>query len=143
MMRDWRISLGLTSSFGVDVHTSGNRPEVSIQVPRLSNAVIVTIMASAWAAPAFADDGASLESRLARVEQQLSQPSAREVQSSVDAYLAFVRSSASPILHILSGLAPTAAQAAWDDIREQLHAFDTPTGWEGPNELLITAARRP
>ena len=62
---------------------------------------------------------------------------------SVDAYLAFVRSSASPILHILSGLAPTAAQAAWDDIREQLHAFDTPTGWEGPNELLITAARRP
>lgn len=62
---------------------------------------------------------------------------------SVDDYLAFVRSSASPILQILAGLSPARAQAAWDDIREQLRAFDTPTGWEGPNELLITAARRP
>jgi len=62
---------------------------------------------------------------------------------SVDDYLAFVRSSASPILQILAGLGPARAQAAWDDIREQLRAFDTPTGWEGPNELLITAARRP
>lgn len=62
---------------------------------------------------------------------------------SVDAYLAFVRSSASPVLQILAGLDPARAQAAWDDITEQLRAFDTPTGWEGPNELLITAARRP
>lgn len=62
---------------------------------------------------------------------------------SVDAYLAFVRSSASPVLQILAGLGPAPAQAAWDDITEQLHAFDTPAGWEGPNELLITAARRP
>ncbi len=61
---------------------------------------------------------------------------------SVDAYLAFVRDSASPILQILAGLSEACAQAAWDDIREQLRAFDTPTGWEGPNELLITAARR-
>ena len=62
--------------------------------------------------------------------------------TSVDDYLAFVRSSASPILQILAGLSPDLAQAAWDDIREQLRAFDTPRGWEGPNELLITAARR-
>ncbi|VTU34231.1 Demethylmenaquinone methyltransferase [Variovorax sp. PBS-H4] len=62
---------------------------------------------------------------------------------SVDDYLAFVRSSASPILQILSGLGEEAANAAWDDIREQLRAFDTPAGWEGPNELLLTAARRP
>jgi len=62
---------------------------------------------------------------------------------SVDDYLAFVRSSASPILQILAGLSPARAQAAWDDIRAQLRAFDTPTGWAGPNELLITAARRP
>jgi ubiquinone/menaquinone biosynthesis C-methylase UbiE len=61
---------------------------------------------------------------------------------SVDAYLTFVRDSASPILQILAGLSEAAAQAAWDDIREQLLAFETPTGWEGPNELLITAARR-
>ncbi len=62
---------------------------------------------------------------------------------SVDDYLAFVRSSASPVLQILAGLSPAQRQAAWEDIREQLRAFDTPTGWEGPNELLITAARRP
>ena len=62
---------------------------------------------------------------------------------SVDDYLAFVRDSASPILQILAKLTPAAAQAAWDDIGDQLHAFDTPNGWEGPNELLITAARRP
>ena len=45
----------------------------------------------AAAAPAFADDGASLEARLARAEQELaasSSPSAREIQSAVDAYLA-------------------------------------------------------
>lgn len=62
---------------------------------------------------------------------------------SVDDYLAFVRSSASPVLQTLAGLSPAHAQAAWDDIRAQLRAFDTPTGWAGPNELLITAARRP
>lgn len=62
---------------------------------------------------------------------------------SVDHYLTFLRRSASPILQILGALDERAARAAWDDIREQLRAFDTPTGWEGPNELLITAARRP
>jgi SAM-dependent methyltransferase len=61
---------------------------------------------------------------------------------SVDAYLTFVRDSASPILQILAGLGEAATQAAWDDIRQQLLAFETPTGWEGPNEVLITAARR-
>jgi ubiquinone/menaquinone biosynthesis C-methylase UbiE len=62
---------------------------------------------------------------------------------SVDDYLAFVRNSASPILQILAGLSQARGHAVWDDIREQLRAYDTPTGWEGPNELLITAARRP
>jgi ubiquinone/menaquinone biosynthesis C-methylase UbiE len=62
---------------------------------------------------------------------------------SVDDYLAFVRSSASPILQILAGLDADAAKAAWHDIREQLQVFDTANGWQGPNELLITAARRP
>ena len=36
---------------------------------------------------------------------------------SADDYLAFVRSSASPILQILAGLGEAAAEAAWDDIR--------------------------
>lgn len=61
----------------------------------------------------------------------------------VDHYLAFLRSSASPILQILDGLGADAARAAWQDIRQQLQAFDTPAGWAGPNELLLTAARRP
>jgi len=61
----------------------------------------------------------------------------------VDDYLAFVRSSASPVLQILDGLGEAAAQAAWDDIRQQLLAFSTPTGWASPSELLLTAARKP
>ena len=57
-------------------------------------------------------------------------------------YLDFVRSSASPIQEILGGLSPAAAQAAWSEMEERLVAFTTPAGWEGPNELLLTAARR-
>ncbi|MEO6276869.1 class I SAM-dependent methyltransferase [Roseateles sp.] len=62
---------------------------------------------------------------------------------SVDAYLHFIRSSASPILQILAGLGEDRARAAWADIREQLLAFSTPTGWASPSELLLTAARKP
>lgn len=61
----------------------------------------------------------------------------------VDDYLAFIRSSASPVLQILDGLGEAAARAAWDDIRLQLQAFSTTAGWAGPNELLLTAARKP
>ncbi len=61
---------------------------------------------------------------------------------SVDDYLAFVRASASPIQQILSSLDEVAREAAWHDVREQLRAFDVPTGWTGPNVLLLTAGRR-
>jgi SAM-dependent methyltransferase len=61
---------------------------------------------------------------------------------SAGAYMAFVRSSASPIQQILSGLDEAAARAAWDDMEDRLSAFSTPTGWSGPNELLLTAGRR-
>ena len=61
----------------------------------------------------------------------------------VDAYLAFVRSSASPVVQLLAGLGDRAAEAAWADIRAQLQAFDIPGGWQAPHELLVTAARRP
>jgi SAM-dependent methyltransferase len=57
-------------------------------------------------------------------------------------YLAFIRASASPIQQILAGLDAAARQHAWDDMERQLHAFDVPNGWRGPNELLLTAARR-
>jgi SAM-dependent methyltransferase len=61
---------------------------------------------------------------------------------SVDHYLAFVRSSASPILQILGQLDAAAADAAWSEMRTRLMAFTTRDGWEGPNELLLTAGRR-
>lgn len=62
---------------------------------------------------------------------------------SVDDYLAFVRSSASPILDILRRLAPVAAEAAWSEMRDRLDVYTTSDGWAGPNELLLTAGRRP
>jgi len=62
---------------------------------------------------------------------------------SVDHYLAFVRSSASPILQILGQPDAASAEAAWSEMRERLMAFTTHEGWEGPNELLLTAGRRP
>ena len=61
---------------------------------------------------------------------------------SVDDYLAFVRSSASPILQILGQLDAASAAAAWGEMRERLMVFTTPAGWQGPNELLLTAGRR-
>lgn len=61
---------------------------------------------------------------------------------SVEGYLDFIRSSASPIQHILHRLDKAAAQVAWDEIQERLSVFQTPRGWEGPNELLLTAGRR-
>jgi ubiquinone/menaquinone biosynthesis C-methylase UbiE len=62
---------------------------------------------------------------------------------SVKHYISFVRASASPIQQILGGLTAEAAQAAWDDIESELSVFSTAQGWVGPNELLLTAARKP
>lgn len=56
-------------------------------------------------------------------------------------YLDFVRSAASPVVQILDRLGPQAAQAAWDDMEQRLETFQTASGWVGPNELLLTAAR--
>lgn len=57
-------------------------------------------------------------------------------------YLDFIRSSASPIQQILGRLDAAAAQAAWDEMEKRLGEFTTTDGWAGPNELLLTAARR-
>ncbi len=70
-----------------------------------------------------------------RIEAPFRLPSAR-------AYLDFVRNSASPIRQILGRLDEAAAAAAWADMEERLAVFATPSGWAGPNELLLTAARR-
>jgi SAM-dependent methyltransferase len=61
---------------------------------------------------------------------------------SAAAYLDFVRSAAGPVQEILKGLDDAARQAAWSDMATRLGVFNTATGWEGPNELLLTAGRR-
>lgn len=62
---------------------------------------------------------------------------------SVRDYLHFVRTSASPIQQILARLDTAARQAAWAEMDERLRIFQAGAGWEGPNELLLTAAKRP
>ena len=57
-------------------------------------------------------------------------------------YMNFIKTSAGPIVQILRRLDPAKAGAAWADIEKDLSRFETATGWEGPNELLLTAARR-
>lgn len=54
------------------------------------------------------------------------------------AYLDFIRNSASPIIHILGKLSRPARVAAWAEMEEKLGAFQTTSGWHGPNELLLT-----
>ena len=70
-----------------------------------------------------------------RIDAPFRLPSAGE-------YLDFIRASASPILQILGQLELDAANAAWAEMEQQLQVFSTAAGWEGPNELLLTAARR-
>ena len=59
---------------------------------------------------------------------------------SVQHYIEFVRSSASPVMQLLKALPPAAQAAAWDDMSTQLQAFSTAQGWVGPNELLLCSA---
>jgi SAM-dependent methyltransferase len=57
-------------------------------------------------------------------------------------YMNFIRTSAGPVVQIVQRLEPTKAAAAWADMERALGRYQTATGWEGPNELLLTAARR-
>ncbi len=61
----------------------------------------------------------------------------------VEDYIAFVRSSGSPVMEILRPLSAAQQAAAWDDITRQLDRFTTDHGWEGPNELLLCSAVHP
>lgn len=70
-----------------------------------------------------------------RIEAPFRLPSTRD-------YLRFIQSSASPIQQILSKLDAAAREAAWASMEERLKVFETIEGWEGPNELLLTAAVR-
>ena len=58
-------------------------------------------------------------------------------------YVDFVRTAGSPIMEILAPLPVSARSAAWADMAEQLKVFNTPTGWVGPNQLLLGAATAP
>ena len=61
---------------------------------------------------------------------------------SANHYLEFIRSSASPIRQIVDRLSAAAASAAWAEMEERLAAFANTTGWQGPNELLLTMGKR-
>ena len=58
-------------------------------------------------------------------------------------YVEFVRTSASPVIEVLKPLGPQARENAWSDITRQLQQFAAPSGWEGPNELLLCRAVNP
>ena len=62
---------------------------------------------------------------------------------SADDYVSFVRQAGSPAIELLGALPETSQRAAWEDIRTQLARSTTPTGWEGPNELLLGCATNP
>ena len=57
-------------------------------------------------------------------------------------YMSFVRTSAGPVVQIVNRLESATAEAAWRDMEQALGRFQRSSGWEGPNELLLTAARR-
>jgi ubiquinone/menaquinone biosynthesis C-methylase UbiE len=63
--------------------------------------------------------------------------------TSVDDYVQFLRTSAGPMLQLMARMDERSRAAAWADMRAQLKAFETGTGWFGPNELLLTSGRRP
>jgi hypothetical protein len=61
---------------------------------------------------------------------------------SVEHYLHFIRTSASPILQIIAGMDDGMKGTVWAEIEERLGAFSAPDGWVGPNELLLTVGQR-
>jgi ubiquinone/menaquinone biosynthesis C-methylase UbiE len=63
--------------------------------------------------------------------------------SSVEHYIDFLRSSASPVIEILAPLSATAQKCAWADMTEQLRIFSSKSGWDGPNELILCSATAP
>jgi SAM-dependent methyltransferase len=58
------------------------------------------------------------------------------------AYVAFVRSSGSPIMEVLAPLDAKAKESAWREMAEALEQFRGDQGWVGPNELLLASATR-
>jgi ubiquinone/menaquinone biosynthesis C-methylase UbiE len=62
---------------------------------------------------------------------------------SVEHYIDFIRSAASPVIEILALLPTSTQENAWRDMTEQLRVFSSKSGWDGPNELLLCSATAP
>jgi ubiquinone/menaquinone biosynthesis C-methylase UbiE len=60
---------------------------------------------------------------------------------SVDRYVEFLQTAASPVIQLLASLSETARRLAWDDMRRELDVYTTPTGWVGPKALVLLSAR--
>jgi hypothetical protein len=58
-------------------------------------------------------------------------------------YVDFVRAAGSPIIDMLNAVSVEVQTRAWADMAVALSRFNTDSGWEGPNELLLCAAAAP
>ena len=58
-------------------------------------------------------------------------------------YVSFVRAAGSPIIEMLTECPMETQQRAWDEMAVALSRFNTDTGWEGPNELLLCGGTGP
>jgi ubiquinone/menaquinone biosynthesis C-methylase UbiE len=61
----------------------------------------------------------------------------------VDDYIAFLRTSASPLIEVLAPLPEAIQHAAWSEIRMEFDQFATAQGWVGPKALLLCSGHRP
>ncbi len=58
-------------------------------------------------------------------------------------YVDFVRAAGSPIIEMLNNCPMNEQQDAWDEMAMALSRFNTTSGWEGPNELLLCGGTAP
>ncbi len=76
------------------------------------------------------------------VDIKLRQLSAPVVLSSVDRYLEFLQTAASPVIQLLATLGDVQRRLAWDEMRQELDVYSTATGWVGPKALLLLSGSR-
>ena len=58
-------------------------------------------------------------------------------------YVDFVRAAGSPLIEMLTKAPQDVRNSAWDEMAAELSRFNTASGWEGPNELLLCSATAP
>ena len=62
---------------------------------------------------------------------------------SSQSYVDFLRTAGTPIMTLLAEAPVEIQRCAWDDMAAALSRFNTDTGWEGPNVLLLCSATAP